>query len=141
MGLPSISGNHISSQCSHLTYEEHERIAYVTGNGVLASTLADAAELESEVDLFDAILDRAKEESFEAGKSEGIGIDTAKVIVDLESKLKSLKEQHAAIRSDLEAVQSWLEGDATKTVAGRQKCVFEIRRRLLTIPRYLGSPV
>lgn len=141
MPLLSIFETPIGFQCSHLTYEEHERIAYVAGHGVLASTLADASDLEAEVDLFDAVLDKAKVESFDSGRYEGIGIDTAKLIDDLETELKRLKEQHAAIRSDLEAVQSWLEGDATKTVAGRKKCVSEIRRRLLTIPRYKGSPV
>jgi len=139
--LLSVSESHMSGQCSHLTYEEHERIAYIAGNGLLASALADASELESEVDLFDDILDRAKEESFESGKYEGIGIDTAEVIADLELQVKTLKVQHSAIRGDLESVQSWFESDASKTVAGRKKCVSEIRRRLLTLPRYQGSPV
>lgn len=124
----AISGN-------SLTHAEQERIAYITGNCLLASTLADTADLESEVDLFDVILDRAKAASFDTGRYEGIGIDTAKVIGDLEAELKRVKKAHAAIRSDLEAVKSWLEGDASKTVAGRKKCASEIRRRLLTVPR------
>lgn len=141
MGILSKSGNHWSFQPNHLTYTEHERISYVTGNGLLASTLADASDLENAVDLFDDVLEKAKEQSFDAGKYEGIGIDTAKVIADLESEVKKIKEQHAAIRSDLEAVLTWLSGDATKSVAGRKKCMSEIRRRLMTIPRYQGSRV
>jgi len=141
MELLSISESHMSGQCNHLTYAEHERIAYVAGNGRLASALADASDLESEVDLFDSLLDRAKADSFESGKYEGIGIDTAEVIADLESEVKMLKSQHSAIRGDLEAVRSWFESDASKTVAGRKKCASEIRRRLLIIPRYQGSPV
>lgn len=136
MELLSISENHISDQCNHLTYAEQERIAYVAGSGLLASALADASDLESEVDLFDSLLDRAKEESFESGKHEGMGVDTANVISDLELQVKTLKEQHSAIRGDLESVQSWFESDASKTVAGRKKCVSEIRRRLMTIPRH-----
>ena len=58
--LPSISETPIGFRCNHLTYAEQERIAYVAGHGVLASTPADASDLEAEVDLFDAILDRAK---------------------------------------------------------------------------------
>ncbi|MDO8250268.1 MAG: hypothetical protein Q7T78_11200 [Rhodoferax sp.] len=141
MGVLSISGNHIDPQCRFLTYEEHERIAYVTGNGLLASTLADASDLENEVDLFDDILDKAKVESFDSGRYEGIGIDTAKVISDLETELKRLREQYAAIRGDLEAVQSWLVGEACKTVSGRKQCASEIRRRLMTIPRYQGTAI
>lgn len=136
MELLSILENDMSIQFNYLTYDEQERIAYVTGNGFIASALADASDLEFEVDLFDDILDRAKEESFESGKHEGMGIDTAEVIDDLELQVKTLKQQHSAIRSDLEAVRSWMEGDIAKTVAGRKKCASEIRRRLLTIPRY-----
>ena len=141
MGILLISGNPIAFQCNYLTYAEQERIAYIAGSGLLASALADASDLESEVDLFDSLLDRAKKESFECGKHEGIGIDTAEVIADLELQVKKLKVQHSAIRGDLEAVQSWFESDASKTVAGRKKCASEIRRRLMTIPRHQGSPV
>ena len=136
MELLSISESDMNVHCTHLTNAEQERIAYVTGKGFLASTLANASDLESEVDLFDDILDRAKEESFESGKYEGIGVDTAEVIADLELQVKTLKEQHSAIRGDLESVQSWFESDASKSVAGRKKCVSEIRRRLMTLPRY-----
>ena len=136
MELLSISESDMSVQFNHLTSDEQERIAYVTGHGFLASTFANSADLESEVDLFDDVLDRAKEESFESGKYEGIGVDTAEVIDDLELQVKSLKKQHSALRNDLEVVRSWMEGDSAKTVAGRKKCVSEIRRRLLTISRY-----
>lgn len=132
----SISGNKINFQFNQLSYAERERIAYVTGESFLASTLACASDLENEVDLFDALLEHSKKDAFESGKYEGIGLDTAKVIADLESELKRVKEQHTAIRGDLEAVMTWLNSDATKTVVGRKKCASEIRSRLLSIPRY-----
>ena len=61
-----------------------------------------------------------KKHSFDSEKFEGIGIDAAKVIGDLESELKKLKEQHAVIRSDFEAVLTWLEGDLCKNLTGRK---------------------
>ena len=135
MGLLSISGYNTIFQFNQLSYAERERIAYVMGDCLLASTFANASDLENEVDLFDALLEHAKKDAFQIGKCEGVGLDTAKVIADLESELKRFKEQNKAIRGDLEAVMTWLVGDTTKTVAGRKKCASEIRRRLQSIPR------
>ena len=66
MELLSISENHISTDFHNLTYSEQERMAYITGNDLLASCLANAVDLSSEVDCFDEVVDRAKVESFDS---------------------------------------------------------------------------
>ena len=109
----------------HLTTAELERFAYIQGNSLLAVCAAEADDLEEQVDGFDTLVDAAKQDAFESGKLEGLGLDAAQQIADLKNELTDLKASHQRCRNNLQAVYDWLRSDDCKTAKSRQ--VFEKR--------------
>ena len=113
------------SRHGNLTPAEFERFAYISGNGLLARYAADADDLGSQVDGFDDLIDAAKKEALKAGKQEGMELDTAAIIKDLERLVADLKASHQRCRNSLQAVHDWLRSDDCKTAKSRQ--TFELR--------------
>jgi hypothetical protein len=119
-----------------LTATELERIAYIQGNALLACYAADADDLESQVDGFDDLIDSAKIDAFEAGKQEGVGIDTAEHINDLEREIADLKASHQRCRNNLQAVYEWLRSEDCKTVKSRNAFEKRLLAALNATSRY-----
>jgi hypothetical protein len=119
-----------------LTPAELERFAYIQGNGLLACYAGDADDLEGQVEGFDDLIDAAKTEAFEAGKREGIGLDTAEIIEDLERKVADLQASHQRCRNNLQAVYEWLRGEDSKTVKSRKAFEVRLLAALNVTPRY-----
>ena len=122
---------------ANLTNAEIERYAYLYGKRHLASF---AAEVEDQSDLEDRHeqgLEAAKEAAFKEGKDEGMGIDTAQVIDDLEAEINRLKADHQRCRDNLVAVSDWLRvSDNHNTLAKRKAFSERVRQALNVIPRY-----
>ena len=118
------------------TSAELERIAYIQGDGLLACFAAETDDLEQEVDGFDDRIEAAKQESFEAGKREGMGLVTADLFDDLERCVVDIKASHQRCRDNLQAVHEWLRGDDCKTVKSRQVFEKRLRAALNATPRY-----
>ncbi len=118
-----------------LTSAELERFAYIRGNGMLACYFAQTDDLEGQVDGFDDLLDAAKKDALEAGKREGLGIDPAEMIEDLERQVAELKTSHQRCRTNLQAVYDWLRSDDCKTVKSRQAFEKRLLAALHVTPR------
>lgn len=121
---------------ANLTPDEAERYAYLQGDAVLACYAADFSDSEKQVDNFDDVLQAAKEAAFEEGKCEGMGLDTAEKIEDLEKEISNLQASHQRCRDNLQAVLIWLQGDDCKTVKARQAFEKRLLAALHVTPRY-----
>ena len=121
---------------ANLTPDETERYAYLQGNPMLACYAGEFADCEFQIDGFDDVLDAAKEQAFEEGKAEGMGLDTAEKIEDLEKEISNLQASHQRCRNNLQAVLTWLQGDDCKTVKSRQAFEKRLLAALHVTPRY-----
>jgi hypothetical protein len=118
-----MNGTTILNISAHatLTPAELERFAYVQGDGLLACYAGEADDLVGQVEGFDDLIDAAKQEAFEAGKREGLGLIASEMIEDLQHDVLDLKASHQRCRDNLQAVYEWLRSDDCKTCYWRSK--------------------
>ncbi len=120
----------------HLTSNEQERIAYMSGNAVLASIFASSQDFEDEVDSFDDQLSAEFSRGYKEGELDTIGKDMDAMLSAQRQEIDRLKTDYRALKAYLEIVQDHLDGEACKKVAGRYALSKDISRRLILTPRY-----
>ena len=119
-----------------LPHNEQERIAYITGNSMLATFAGDCDDQELLIEDFDDQLEASDTAGYDRGYKEGIGADTDTMLAAFRQEVARLKSEHQSLRTYLTDMQLCLEGDPCKTVAGRKEIATHIRRKLLATPRY-----
>jgi len=80
-----------------LSLSEIERIAYIRGLP-WAGYIAEVEDCENQIDGFDALLDQARKEGYEAGREAGLGLDATQIIANLQTELKDVKASHQRCR-------------------------------------------
>lgn len=111
---------------SNLSNEEKERISYINGNVLIASAYGEVAELEAQVDGFDAIVSATKESAFVDGKESGMGMNTAQQIYDLERQLREANETIQNLQKVKNNFRNVFYLDDMKTVAGRKRILINL---------------
>lgn len=81
----------------NMNINELERIAYITGSPN-AQTLAYLMDDLIDQETMDTLLINERDEYFERGKEEGLGIETAEVIEELEKTIATSSEQVVKLR-------------------------------------------
>lgn len=119
-----------------LSASEIERIAYLSGNPILAAYAGDCDDQGIRIDSFDDELEEARKESYAKGYHEGIGADTDTMLAAQRQEIARLKTEQQSLRTYLTDLQPCLTGDQCKTVAGRKEIATHIHRKLLATPRY-----
>lgn len=122
---------------SHLTPSEVERFAYIMDDKLLASYAELTDELEGQTEGFDDLLEAAKEQAFEDGKREGMGLDTAKLLDEANAATDEIATTYQRCLANLQAVSDWLANSANhNTLAKRKDFATKVRQALNAIPRY-----
>ena len=121
---------------SNLRYSEQERIAYISGNAMLAEFCAHSEDLEGEIDGFDDRLEAEYSRGYDEGARDTLGEEVADKLVANETEISRLKTEHKALRTLLQLVQGHLDGDMAKKAAGRLDLSKHITRQLIQTPRY-----
>lgn len=121
---------------ANLTNSEIERYAYLYGKAhlaCLASELDDQEVLEeSRGDELEAEYSRG----YADGELEATGKDMDAMLTALRAEVTKVKKEHADLKAYLAKVKDYLDSEACKKVAGRQKLSADITRHFIATPRY-----
>ena len=119
-----------------LTHSEQERIAYITGNSMLAAFAGDCNDQEALIDDLDDQIKAADTAGYDRGYLEGIGADTDTMLTAQRQEIARLKTEYMALKAYLAKVRYHLISDACKKVAGRDALSADITRQYIAAPRY-----
>lgn len=121
----------LSHNQRNFTFSECERLAYISGNTILAELFYDADEFEIQVDGQDELLEKEKEKSFDEGKYEGLGIVSAERIEELESDLESAISKISRMSQVQQKMLEMFSDERMKTIAGRKEIYKIVKNSLI----------
>lgn len=124
-----------------MSYNEIERIAYITGNSMLAAYASECDDQESLIEGFDDQMEAEFSRGYKEGELDTLGKDTDAMLAAQRQEIARLKTEYMALKDYLAKVKDYINGDACKKVAGRHALSADITRQYIATPRYtVGKP-
>ena len=123
-------------QLHQLQFNEIERIAYITGQPLVAMCAEHADDGELLEDGLEDQLEAAQKKGYDLGTEVGVGVDAVQEIKQLEDSVTDIKASHQRCRDNLQAVYDWLRSDDCKTIKSRQAFEKRLLAALRVTPRY-----